>query len=91
MFRSDFPELVEKLKGYGAYMVIDDSYVNKHEFKELIADLPKPKLALNCVGGDTATQMTRLLAYVPPFFYLDLYCTRLILFYYLLELITTNY
>lgn len=45
-------------------MVVDDSYVNKHEFKELIADLPKPKLALNCVGGDTATQMTRLLAYV---------------------------
>lgn len=49
-------------------MVVDDSYVNKHEFKELIADLPKPKLALNCVGGDTATQMTRLLAYVKLMF-----------------------
>jgi len=60
--RSDYAELVEKLKGYGAYMVVDDSYVQKHEFKNLIADLPKPKLALNCVGGDSATQMTRLLA-----------------------------
>jgi trans-2-enoyl-CoA reductase len=56
--------LVEKLKGYGAHIVVTDEYANKHEFKALIADLPKPKLALNMVGGETATNMARLLAYV---------------------------
>jgi len=59
--RSDFPDQVEKLKGYGAYMVISDDYVKKFEFRNLISDLPKPKLALNCVGGDSATEMARLL------------------------------
>jgi len=60
--RSDYKELVEKLKGYGAYLVVSDELVNKRdEFRKVISDLPKPKLALNCVGGETATEMARLL------------------------------
>jgi len=60
--RSDYPELVEKLKSYGAYVVITDEFMQKRsEFQAIIKDLPKPKLALNCVGGDTSTEMIRLL------------------------------
>jgi len=59
--RSDSQVLVEKLKGYGAHIVVTDDYANKHDFRALIADLPKPKLALNMVGGETATNMARLL------------------------------
>lgn len=66
--RSDYAELVERMKSYGAYVVVGDDYVRTPEFRKLIADLPKPKLALNCVGGDTSTEMARLLAYgsYPP-------------------------
>jgi len=59
--RSDYTELVERMKNYGAYIVIGDDYVRTAEFRKLISDLPKPKLALNCVGGHTATEMARLL------------------------------
>jgi len=59
--RSDYKELVEKMKDYGAYIVCGDDYVRTAEFRRLISDLPKPKLALNCVGGPTATEMVRLL------------------------------
>jgi len=31
--RSDFPEMVEKLKGYGAYIVISDDYIKKINLK----------------------------------------------------------
>jgi len=50
------------MKGYGGFIVCADDYVRTLEFRKLIADLPKPKLALNCVGGPTATEMARLLA-----------------------------
>jgi hypothetical protein len=59
---------VEKLKGYGAHIVVTDEYANKHAFKALIADLPKPKLALNMVGGESATNMARLLEYANVLF-----------------------
>lgn len=76
--RSDYDETVERLKNYGAYIVCGDDYVRSStyvilfcfssprttEFKALISDLPKPKLALNCVGGESATEMARLLEYV---------------------------
>lgn len=50
------------MKAYGAYIVVGDDYIRTNEFRKLIADLPRPKLALNCVGGDSATEMSRLLA-----------------------------
>jgi len=59
--RSDYDELVERMKGYGAFIVCSDDYIRTAEFRKMISDLPKPKLALNCVGGPTATEMSRLL------------------------------
>jgi len=61
--RSDYDELVEKMKQYGAYIVVADDYIRTAEFRKLISDLPKPKLALNCVGGNSVTEMARLLDY----------------------------
>jgi len=60
--RTDYEELVERMKNYGAFIVVGDDYIRTKEFRDLIADLPRPKLALNCTGGLTATEMTRLLA-----------------------------
>jgi len=56
-------ETVERLKGLGGYIVVTDEYMqgSAMKFKKLISDLPKPKLALNCVGGETATEMSRYL------------------------------
>lgn len=55
------------MKSYGAYVVVGDDYIRTREFRDLIGDLPKPKLALNCVGGETATEMARLLGYASFF------------------------
>jgi trans-2-enoyl-CoA reductase len=59
--RHDHADMVEKLKAYGGYIVDVDTYLNTPQFKRLIADLPKPKLALNCTGGPVVTDMARLL------------------------------
>jgi trans-2-enoyl-CoA reductase len=59
--RSDGDTLVERMKQMGAYLVVTDEYIRTPEFRKLITDIPKPKLALNCVGGHTATEMVRLL------------------------------
>lgn len=61
MDRSDYDELVERMKAYGAYIVVGDDYIRSGEFRQLISDLPKPKLALNCVGGESATELARFL------------------------------
>jgi len=60
--RTDYSDLVERMKNYGAYIVVGDDYMRTPEFRDLISDLPKPKLALNCVGGPTSTEIMRLLA-----------------------------
>lgn len=60
--RPDHAEMVEKMKTHGGYIVDVDTYLNTPQFKRLIADLPKPKLALNCTGGPAVTDMARLLA-----------------------------
>jgi trans-2-enoyl-CoA reductase len=60
--RPDFAETVERMKVYGAYAVVDDSMLGTAAFRELLSDLPAPKLALNCVGGPSATELVRSLA-----------------------------
>ena len=60
--RPDHDVVVEKLKKLGGYMVVTEDYVGTPDFKRLISDLPVPKLALNCVGGSSATEMARTLA-----------------------------
>lgn len=43
-------------------MNVTDEYLNDKGFQEILADLPPIKLALNCVGGDSATELSRLLS-----------------------------
>ncbi|KAL6063745.1 enoyl-[acyl-carrier-protein] reductase, mitochondrial-like [Balamuthia mandrillaris] len=85
--RENWDQLVERMKGYGAYIVVPPENLGTAQFQRLISDLPKPKLALNCVGGPTATEMVRVLEYViitrsikrtPLFLLLTLtFCVRL--------------
>jgi len=60
--RTGFPETVERLKEWGGDLVVSDKYSRTPQFKRLIANLPAPKLALNCIGGESATEMARTLA-----------------------------
>lgn len=57
--RPDFDEEVERLKALGAYMVVSEDYVRTPPFKRILADMPAPKLALNGVGGNSATELAR--------------------------------
>jgi len=59
--RPDFDALKGKLTSLGATVVVGDEDVGKPEFKKSLSNLKKPKLALNCVGGNTVTEMARLL------------------------------
>merc|ERR1711974_10312 len=52
-------EVEERLKSLGSYLVCTETYARTAAFKKLISDLPKPKLALNCVGGSSATELAR--------------------------------
>ncbi|EQC30238.1 hypothetical protein SDRG_12088 [Saprolegnia diclina VS20] len=59
---TDYAETVEHLKGLGATVVIADHYLGSADFKRLIADLPSPKAAFNCVGGQNGLEITKVLA-----------------------------
>jgi trans-2-enoyl-CoA reductase len=52
------------MKRLGGYMVVTDKYAATTPFARMMADLPKPKLALNCVGGESATELARMLGYL---------------------------
>eukprot|EP01122_Echinamoeba_exundans_P010600 TRINITY_DN39_c1_g1_i1.p1 TRINITY_DN39_c1_g1~~TRINITY_DN39_c1_g1_i1.p1 ORF type:complete len:359 (-),score=92.15 TRINITY_DN39_c1_g1_i1:105-1181(-) len=54
-------QLIEQMKQYGGYIVVTEDFLNTPEFKRLISDLPKPKLALNGAGGPTVAEMARIL------------------------------
>jgi len=60
--RPDFAEVVEKLKSLGGFIVCSDEYAVTPQFRRLLSDIPKPKIAFNCIGGSIATEMSRLLA-----------------------------
>lgn len=60
--RSDRPnveKVLQMLTNYGGTINVPDTYVNSAGFKDIIAELPPIKLALNCVGGNVATDMAR--------------------------------
>jgi len=61
--RPDYGEIVERMKSLGGDVVIPDDYLMTHSFRATISDLPKPRLALNNVGGPTSTEMARLLGF----------------------------
>ncbi|KAF7226858.1 enoyl-[acyl-carrier-protein] reductase, mitochondrial isoform X2 [Nothobranchius furzeri] len=57
--RSDFLQLSDRLKVMGASHVIREEALRRPEMKELFKTCPKPKLALNGVGGKSATELLR--------------------------------
>lgn len=57
----DYDVTNQHLKALGATVVLTDDYLGSARFKELISDLPAPKLALNCVGGKSALEMAKVL------------------------------
>jgi mitochondrial enoyl-[acyl-carrier protein] reductase / trans-2-enoyl-CoA reductase len=61
--RPDQHEIVERLKMVGGDIVVTEDYASKSSMFRLISDLPKPKLALNCVGGDSIRTLSKILEY----------------------------
>lgn len=64
IIRSDRPDAdttLRLLHGYGGDVNVLDSYVNTPGFRDILADLPPCKLALNAVGGEVVTDMARCL------------------------------
>ncbi|KAK6474154.1 enoyl-[acyl-carrier-protein] reductase [Huso huso] len=57
--RPDLHKLTERLKSLGADHVITEDTLRKPEMKELFKKVPRPRLALNCVGGKSATELLR--------------------------------
>ncbi|XP_058052123.1 enoyl-[acyl-carrier-protein] reductase, mitochondrial [Ahaetulla prasina] len=57
--RPDLQDLIDRLKSLGADYVITEEMLRKPEMKELFKEIPKPSLALNGVGGKSATELMR--------------------------------
>lgn len=65
VIRGDRPEVdtVNRLlSNLGGDVNITDTFLNSHGFKEILFELPPIKLGFNCVGGEGATDMARVLA-----------------------------
>uniref|UniRef100_A0A8B9JHP2 Enoyl-[acyl-carrier-protein] reductase, mitochondrial n=2 Tax=Astyanax mexicanus TaxID=7994 RepID=A0A8B9JHP2_ASTMX len=57
--RPDLVQLTDRLKAMGATHVIKEETLRRPEMKELFKLCPRPKLALNGVGGKSATELLR--------------------------------
>jgi trans-2-enoyl-CoA reductase len=62
--RPNLSEVVDYLKGLGAtHVLTEEELRSKSTMEELFSTIPKPTLALNCVGGKSATELMRMLDY----------------------------
>lgn len=57
--RPDLQQLSDRLTALGATHVITDETLRRPEMKELFKSCPRPKIALNGVGGKSATELLR--------------------------------
>ncbi|KAL4657544.1 enoyl-acyl-carrier-protein reductase, mitochondrial [Arapaima gigas] len=57
--RPDLQQLSERLQAIGASHVIKEESLRSPEMKDLFKKCPRPKLALNAVGGKSATELLR--------------------------------
>ncbi|XP_076827921.1 enoyl-[acyl-carrier-protein] reductase, mitochondrial isoform X2 [Brachyhypopomus gauderio] len=57
--RTDLHKLTDRLKAMGATCVITEEMLRRPEMKEIFKSYPRPKLALNGVGGKSATELLR--------------------------------
>ena len=66
--RPDMPELRTTLNLLGASMVLDEEQLLQPGLQKRIQERfgRLPSVALNCVGGTSATNMVRVLRYIPP-------------------------
>ncbi|XP_010729915.3 enoyl-[acyl-carrier-protein] reductase, mitochondrial [Larimichthys crocea] len=61
--RPEFTQLCDRLKAIGATHVIKEEALRRPEIKDLFKTCPRPKLALNGVGGKSATELLRHLQF----------------------------
>uniref|UniRef100_A0A8D2J4Q8 Enoyl-[acyl-carrier-protein] reductase, mitochondrial n=1 Tax=Varanus komodoensis TaxID=61221 RepID=A0A8D2J4Q8_VARKO len=54
---TNLQELIDRLKSLGADYIITEETLRKPEMKELFKKIPQPVLALNGVGGKSATEL----------------------------------
>jgi trans-2-enoyl-CoA reductase len=60
--RPDYEAVSAALKGLGADVVVHEDLVKAKGLRDLVSDVAAPKLALNATGGETVTEMARVLA-----------------------------
>ncbi|XP_024090018.1 enoyl-[acyl-carrier-protein] reductase, mitochondrial isoform X3 [Pongo abelii] len=60
--RPDIQKLSDRLKSLGAERVITEEELRRPEMKNFFKEMPQPRLALNCVGGKSSTELLRQLA-----------------------------
>ena len=53
--------VIDRLKQLGGDIVVTESYANSLNMTQLVSDMPKAKLALNSVGGQSARTVARFL------------------------------
>uniref|UniRef100_A0AAJ7SPZ8 Enoyl-[acyl-carrier-protein] reductase, mitochondrial n=1 Tax=Petromyzon marinus TaxID=7757 RepID=A0AAJ7SPZ8_PETMA len=57
--RPELPKLVAKLKALGGDFVFSEVELRRPDVREVLKMLCKPRLALNCVGGQSAMELLR--------------------------------
>ncbi|XP_031550614.1 enoyl-[acyl-carrier-protein] reductase, mitochondrial-like [Actinia tenebrosa] len=60
--RPNLEELQKELTGLGATHVVTEEFCRTPDMTKLLKDLQRPKLGFNCVGGKSATELTRRLS-----------------------------
>jgi mitochondrial enoyl-[acyl-carrier protein] reductase / trans-2-enoyl-CoA reductase len=62
--RANFQEASDRLKALGADLVVPEEVAASAMMKRLMADnkLARPRLGLNCVGGESSLEIARMLA-----------------------------
>ena len=60
--RPNCENVLRLLANLGGDINVPDSYVNSYGFNEIIKELPSCSLAFNCVGGEGATDIARVLS-----------------------------
>ncbi|XP_044523894.1 enoyl-[acyl-carrier-protein] reductase, mitochondrial isoform X1 [Gracilinanus agilis] len=61
--RPDLQKLTDRLKGLGAEHIFTEEAMRRPEMKDFFKNFPRPRLAFNCVGGKSATELMRHLGH----------------------------
>lgn len=60
--RPQLQETIDSLKSLGADVVVTDDFACGKGMRDVMASLPKPLLGLNCIGGKTSLEISRMIA-----------------------------